>query len=462
MPQPSTYGERLRMGLRMLLAPPPVAALPGRVRAIVAAQDRASERLIGSVQIGIGLVLALLYMLAPHPRDSLTTMFEPVPLAIGVFLAFSILRFALIMRRPLPGWLVAVSILSDVVLLIALVWSYHVQYGEPPGFSLKAPTFAYLFVFIVLRTLRFDARYVLAAGLAAAAGWALLTLLVIRAAGPEAVTRSYTAYIGSSSILVGAEVDKIFVLLLVTGILSLGARHAERTLVEAVRGDAAVKEIRRFLSKGVADQISRADTLIEAGAAVDRDSAILMIDIRGFTAFAMTVDARQVVGALTQLHARVVPVVRAHGGVIDKFLGDGVMATFGATERSDVAAASALRALDGVLDAASEWEASLPALGIATPLRVNAAVAAGPVVFATLGDGDRLEYTVIGEAVNLAAKLEKHNKAEGSRALVPAATYAAALAQGFETQRVFASRPQRRVAGVSAPIDLVACPASGP
>ena len=62
------------------------------------------------------------------------------------------------------------------------------------------------------------------------------------------------------------------------------------------------------------------------------------------------------------------------------------------------------------------------------PLEVNGAVSAGPVVFATLGGGDRLEYTVIGEAVNLAAKLEKHNKAASTRALTSAATYELAVA----------------------------------
>jgi adenylate cyclase len=224
-------------------------------------------------------------------------------------------------------------------------------------------------------------------------------------------------------------------------------------LITAVREEAAGRELRRFLSEGVAEAIADSETLIEAGHAVERDAAILMLDIRGFTRFSMTVPPKVVVQLLTSLHMRIIPIVRAHGGVVDKFLGDGVMATFGAVMPSRTAAADALRALDAIMEEAASWRQALPAVGVAVPLEVNGAVSAGPVVFATLGGGDRLEYTVIGEAVNLAAKLEKHNKAASTRALTSAATYELAVAQGYATQ--CERRPGSSVAGASDAIDLV-------
>lgn len=93
--------------------------------------------------------------------------------------------------------------------------------------------------------------------------------------------------------------------------------------------------------------------------------------------------------------------------------------------------------------------------GIAV-LSVNGSVTSGTVVFATLGNEDRLEYTVIGEAVNLAAKLEKHNKVEGSLALVPAATLAEAMRQGYRARVAPRPKSSVAVAGVPAPIDLFA------
>ncbi|MFP3386859.1 adenylate/guanylate cyclase domain-containing protein, partial [Tritonibacter sp. SIMBA_163] len=78
------------------------------------------------------------------------------------------------------------------------------------SFYLKAPTLLYVFIFIALRALRFEARFVLAAGLTAAAGWALLVLYVVTV-NPEdpMITRNYVTYLTANSVLLGAEFDKI-------------------------------------------------------------------------------------------------------------------------------------------------------------------------------------------------------------------------------------------------------------
>ena len=430
------------------------ANLPERVRRIIADEDRASERLIGYVQLAIGGLLWCLYLIAPRPADAALTAFAPVPAALTAFTLFSTFRLWLILQRKVPGWFVGISISADVGLVLALIWSFHLQYGHSAGFGLKAPTFVYLFVLIVLQSLRFDPRYVLAAGAAAAAGWAGLTILAITAAGRQTITRSFTDYLMSDRILVGAEVEKIIALGIVTALLTIGVGRGQRVLVASLREQAALDEVRRFLPKGVADQIAASDELIEAGQAEERDAAILILDIRGFTALSMRVPPAGVVRILTSYHARIIPIVRANGGVIDKFLGDGVMATFGAAPATDTAAADALRALEQILVASEAWRLALPAMGVNENLYVNAAVTAGRVVFATLGDGDRLEYTVIGESVNLAAKLEKHNKVEKSAALVPSATVELAVAQGYQPLTPFVVRPSAQIAGVAGAVDL--------
>ncbi len=439
-------------------APELTMHLPARVVGLLHAQDRAAERLIIYVQLGLAAALAVLYVLAPRPADAPMTMLAPVPLALAAYTLFALVRLALSQRGPLPGWFVIPSIVADMALLLGLIWSFHMQYGEPPAFSLKVPSILYLFVFIALRALRFDHRYVLAAGLTAAIGWAALTIAAVAESAEGAVTHNFVAYVTGNRILIGAEVDKIVAILLVTAVLTVGARRAQQTLLTAVREEAAGREIRRFLSRGVADQISMSEELIEAGHAAERDAAIMMIDIRGFTPFSTTVPPGEVVRMLTSFHARIVPIVQDHSGVVDKFLGDGVMVTFGAVAPCETAAADALRALDRILDEALAWQHSLAGLGLKTPLQVNAAVASGPVVFATLGDATRLEYTVIGEAVNLAAKLEKHNKVERTRALLPAATLKVACAQGYTPALAPQLRAGAHVAGVTEPIDLYGYP----
>lgn len=429
--------------------------MPKRVADLVLAQEIESERLIGWVQLGVAATFAMLYLIAPRPTDAPATMLAPVPIALVIYTAFTIVRLWLAYLRTLPAWLLVVSILADTVLLLSLIWSFHFQYEQPPAFSLKVPTFIYIIVFIALRALRFDYRYVLTAGLAAVVGWMSLVVLAVRMSPPGSVTRSFSTYINGNAILFGAELDKIFTLLMTTAILTIAVRRAHRNLVTAVREEAAGREIRRFLSSGVADAIAKAETVVEAGQATKRDAAILMLDIRGFTQFSMELTPELVVAVLTRYHARVVPIVQAQGGVVDKFLGDGVMATFGAVAPSDRAAADAVCALEAVMGEVDAWHGDLAALGLTSQLAVNGAVAAGRVVFAALGNAERLEYTVIGDAANLAAKLEKHNKTEGSRALVAADTFDLAVAQGYIPSGPIRRRAGARVMGLSEPIDVV-------
>jgi adenylate cyclase len=136
---------------------------------------------------------------------------------------------------------------------------------------------------------------------------------------------------------------------------------------------------------------------------------------------------------------------------VDKFLGDGILASFGAARPSPTHAADALRAVDAVMAEARAWSEERIAKGMA-PANVGAAASAGEVLFGAVGTAVRLEYTVIGDAVNLAAKLEKQNKAEKVRALTDAATYRLARRQGYAVEKEI--RTARVVGGVEHPLDL--------
>jgi len=148
-----------------------------------------------------------------------------------------------------------------------------------------------------------------------------------------------------------------------------------------------------------------------------------------------------------------VPIIQNHGGTIDKFMGDGIMATFGATAESETASADALRAMDEIMAEVDSW-AELDADHRLHGLKVNAAVATGPVAFGAVGDDKRLEYTVIGDAVNLSAKLEKHNKELGCRAVTTGTTFDAAVEEGYEPSAT-AERSDSAVHGTDGTQQLV-------
>jgi adenylate cyclase len=214
----------------------------------------------------------------------------------------------------------------------------------------------------------------------------------------------------------------------------------------------AAENLSHFFDERVARRIRGADDSAGLGQGARREAAILYVDLRGFSALSAQLDPTEVVAILTAYQRRVVPLIQQHGGTIDKYLGDGIMATFGALKTSDQHGADALRAVDAVTMDTLSWglDASLARLD---PHKVNMAVAAGPVVAGTIGDGQRLEFTVIGAAVNLAAKLEKHNKALASRALVAWKTYETAVAQGYVPQHQV-EKVSSTLAGAAEPCEI--------
>lgn len=433
-----------------------IDALPNRLQRLVLIEEERSERLIGWVQLAVVATFATLYGLAPRPADAGMAVLEPVPVALGIYFVFTLMRIAMSRLSILPGWFLFISMVVDTAMLFGLIWSFHIQYDQPPAFSLKVPTFMYIFVFIAVRALRFDPRYVLTQGVLAAIGWVIVVGFAIDGSPPGTITRSFSAYLGGNAILIGAEFDKVFVILMVTAILALVLWRARATLIIAIRESTATRDMRRFLSEGVADVITSSEREAVAGSGVERDAAVMMLDIRSFTPFATSVSPHRVVEALTLYHGLVVPIVERHHGVIDKFLGDGVMASFGAVSPSDKPAADALAALEDILDVVPEWHAALAEADIDEKLHINGAVAAGRIVFATIGNAERLEYTVIGEPANLAAKLEKHNKVENCVGLADAETYARALEEGYEPRRAVRPLSGRAVSGTLGQIDLVA------
>ncbi|GGB41194.1 adenylate cyclase [Roseibium aquae] len=440
-----TLGYLLRGG-------PPATGIPARVRAEIRARENASERLISWVQLGIVLFFATLYMIAPRAEGS--SGFNFVPLALAIYFAFTVIRLALSYRVELPEWYLLLSIGVDMALLVGLIFSFHIQYDQHPAFYLKTPTLMYVFIFIGLRALRFDPRFVLTTGLVAVFGWlGLVAYAALAEMDGMRVTRNYVEYLTTNSILIGAELDKTMVILTVTIILSAALYRGRSMLFEAVRDHAAAADLKRFFAPEVAASITDGERALMAGEGSVRDAAVLYIDIRGFTSTAEQLRPAEVMAVLTAYQDLAIPVIEATGGRVDKFLGDGILATFGAVQPSGTYAADALTAATAVIEVLAGKAGQFQELGWPGPFRVGTAVAAGPVTVGVVGGRDRLEFTVIGDAVNRAAKLEDANKAEQSAALTDAATYRLARAQGYAGEPG-ELRPARRVAGLREPLDL--------
>ena len=141
--------------LRALALPAPGPNLPERVERAVREQQDASEILIGWIQLAVVMTFAALYAISPKTFAA-DAPFRPVPWAIGIYFLFTLARLGLAYRMRLPGWVLALSILLDMALLFGLIWSFHLQYAQPPSFYLKVPTLLYGLIFIGMGALGFE------------------------------------------------------------------------------------------------------------------------------------------------------------------------------------------------------------------------------------------------------------------------------------------------------------------
>jgi adenylate cyclase len=298
------------------------SALPPKVRERLLRYDSFGEVLARLMQVGIVVVMGALYLSAP--RTDAGTPFQLVPYILAAYLAFTTFGLVWALRARLPDWAVYISIIIDVGLLTALIWSFHVQYGQPAAFYLKTPTVFYFFVLIAIRALRFEPRFVLMAGPAAMLGWAGLVGYVLIDDGMGAITRDYRLYLTANRVLIGAEVDKLLVIGIVTLVLWLALRRARMLLLQATADAAAVENLSRFFDEPVAGKIAAAEEVRPAESEL-RDAVTLVTDLRGFGERSATLGPRGTLDLLSAYQGvdevRLAIAMRAAENIVDAIEG---------------------------------------------------------------------------------------------------------------------------------------------
>ena len=315
-----------------------------------------------------------------------------------------------------------------------------------PLYVLQSPLGLLYAVFIVLTTLRLDFRLSVFTGLVAAVEYVALSFAYI-GAGSGAAEGGARAAAGTPFEAPPFYLAKGAVLLLAGLAAGFVADQLKRRVGNAYR---TLQERQRVLS-AFGQQVSPAiaQALLKAGPEIASTSSfvcVMFMDIRNFTPLVEMKSPAEIVAFQNVVFAEAVDVVNRNHGIINQFLGDGFMATFGAPLASDRDCANALAAARGLVAGIRRLGES----GRIPPIAIGIGLHAGEVVSGNIGSALRKQYSITGNVVILASRIEQLNKTYGSQILASGEVLAAA----GENAAAAASLGPVKVKGREQPIEL--------
>ena len=202
---------------------------------------------------------------------------------------------------------------------------------------------------------------------------------------------------------------------------SEGKKLGTMIMFEDISGEKRMKStMSRYMDPGLADQLLAGGVEILGGKSTN--ATVLFSDIRGFTTLTEELGAQGTVTLLNEYFTYMVDCIQSEGGMLDKFIGDAIMAAFGIPLAHEDSEDRAVRSAISMIKVLWEWNARRGALSL-KPVDIGIGINTDTVVSGNIGSPKRMDYTVIGDGVNLAARLESACKQYAARILISENTY---------------------------------------
>jgi adenylate cyclase len=423
-------------------------------QSILNLEELKAEKISTSAQLSFITSLFLFYLAAPKGFESEQNIwFEPVRALFYIYIPILAIRlYFLFKTNRVINWILYPFLFLDILAITLLIFSYHLQYRREFSLSLHAPTFMYYFILIALRTLAYDSMKALFVGLFAAMCWTIMTAYAFFGSGLTRIS-DFSNLLNPKVFILGVEIDKILSLLVFTGISTFAIYRRKKLLFEFSKKSVYANAIERFVGKDAFASMIDKNINLKLGIGVKRIASTMMIDLRGFSKMSSEIPPEELIQHLTEYQKIVASSVFKFGGSVDKYMGDGVLAHFGAVSQLDDHAAKALQSAEQIYIELREWCRQKHKQGLTFDFGL--AISLGPVVFGAIGHEERMEITVIGEAVNLSAKIEKHTKNTGCRILTTVKTFESAKKYNFSPKLKVNFFSKENIHGIQHPIDLI-------
>ena len=417
--------------------------------------ERRAERLIALIRIAVAVLLGSVFVVAVGgtvpPGDVVLRRQLVVAVAtLAAYFVAGLVSFLLTARGRARRRYAFAFVTLDVLFVIGSLWLNRINTGLPPNYLVVFPVVWLIPVILTFGALRYDVRLQVWVVVLLVAGVGVLALppgawvdALVRPA-PDAVARFFA---------VPPNVMRLVMLLLAGLVLVVVVVRTRRLLAESLEETRRRLHLTRYLPQEVAERLLGPEG--EGLRAGRRQRVVVMfVDVRDFTARAEGMDPAAIGDLLGRLRREIGAAAAAEGGVVDKFVGDDAMIVFGFPEPASDDVDRAVACGRDVLARVDALSDALEADG-APPLAVGVGLHAGEAFVGAIGDATRLEFTVVGDTVNVAARVEKATREAGVPFLATDAV--AAAARDGPTWRFV---DETTVRGRTAPVALYAVPAA--
>jgi adenylate cyclase len=389
----------------------------GRLRDSIEEAEQAGLRFAFQARTAAIAVVGLYLVFVPWPRNAYYLALVACFFVLG-YIPYRLRRhrFAMPIRLffvVLDVALIAVAILNPPPAGLALDWSAQSR--------LRGQDFLYLLLVLGEAALTYSAVRVFWTGACIAVIWSIgfsiiygladttrLVDLVQDGLSDEDVFR-FT--LGPTYVSLTQWRTQIIATILLTSLLVVAVLRSRMHLVAELRADSARSALSRYVSPDVADALSK-DVGTSFGVPASRHVAVLFADVVGFTAMAEQMSPESAFALIRSFQERTTRVVFRHSGTLDKYLGDGLMVTFGSLQDEPDAAARAITCAFAMVDEVDRWNAKRVARG-ASAVRLSIGVHYGAVIVGNVGSERRREFTAVGDVVNVASRIEEATRELG-------------------------------------------------
>ncbi|MBM6593501.1 adenylate/guanylate cyclase domain-containing protein [Microvirga pudoricolor] len=411
-----SLGGRVASGLR----PPPGAGdAKGRLQASTRRAELAGLQFAFFARLtAIVIVTVWLFWIVPWPRDLYYGAYAFAFFLLG-YIPYRLRHHAYGETIKLGFIVLDVALVTVAILLpppVASVAEWPVQT------RLRGQEFLYLLLLLAEAALTYSPRRVVWTGLWIGIAWSAGVMTIyslpdttrfndVAAEGALASTSVLDIILRPTFVGLTAWYTQLVATALFTLLLTLTVWRGRRTLLSQVEAEVVRADLARYVSPDVAEALAKRGAS-GFGDPSTRTVAVLFADIVGFTKLTEPLSPERTFALLRSFQERSCAIVFKHGGTLDKYLGDGFMATFGALDLRPDASARALACAFELQQEIERWSRKRSGRG-ADPLRVSVGIHCGPVTVGNLGGRERVEFTVVGDVVNVASRLEEVTREVG-------------------------------------------------